>query len=92
MSAAGASIPAPRVIRLPRIKFKRPRWPKGNRLYLVMTIVEIGFVVTQVLKVLQDPNDTSHWVFLGLDMALAIGWGWFWWDSRNDDDDGPNTT
>jgi hypothetical protein len=91
-SAAGASVPAPRVIRLPRIKFKRPRWPKGNRFYLVMTILEVGFAVGRILQIIENPNRTSNWVYLGWDLCVAIGWGWFWWDSRDDDDDGPNTT
>lgn len=83
------ALPAPRVFRLPRVKFKRPRWPKGNRTYLVLCLI---FVAPSVVNVVIG-KVTGEWNALGLPWTAF--WGTFsgrmWWRSRRDDD-GPSAT
>lgn len=74
---------APRVFRLPRVKFKRPRWPKGSRYWLAVTVpVDVFFLCVL-------------WIgFTTLDV-VAGAWSWvassFYGLSRSDDD-GPSAT
>lgn len=73
--------PAPRAFRLPRVKFKRPRWPRGSRLYLAVCVINFATLAT--------PPSRSPWTQMAAAMFLL--YGWLWWRSRGDDD-GPSAT
>jgi hypothetical protein len=77
------ALPAPRVFRLPRVRFKRPRWPRGNRAYLGM----LGLCLAVDAF---DAAGTS-WGWLAVSVACTAYWARLWWRSR-DDDDGPSAT
>jgi hypothetical protein len=75
------ALPALRVFHLPRVRFKRPRWPRGNRLWLVLAVVNLATIAVDAI----GGRVSAVGLFL---FALNIT---LWWRSR-DDDDGPSAT
>lgn len=82
---APVALRAPRAFRLPRVKFKKPRWPKGSRLYLGLTVFWAGLFVIDVV--------THDFSVFGVpwDCGFGAHAGYSWWRSRRDDD-GPSAT
>ena len=73
-----------------RIRFKRPRWPRGDRSKLLWAIYcglnAIACVVFSMMR--------GNTVFIGLGAAHTIMMCLHWRDwqrSRDEDDDGPDT-
>jgi hypothetical protein len=81
--SAPVALSAPRVFRLPRVRFKRPRWPRGNRLYLVCAAINLATLLIDAV--------TGAWGWAGVATVLVVWCGYRWWRSR-DDDDGPSAT
>jgi hypothetical protein len=96
------ALPRPLVLRLPRVKFRKPRWPRGDRLDLVLaclfTVVEFYDVFCFIsgakrLTLYGSRHVTGPDVVL---CGLIAAYYWLrWWYSRredNDNDDGPSAT
>jgi hypothetical protein len=81
--SAPIALPAPRVFRLPRVRFKRPRWPRGSRFCLAMLLFSVFATVNDMVG--------GARLYAGGQTALGCVWLRWWWRSR-DDDDGPSAT
>jgi hypothetical protein len=92
------ALPLTRVFSLPRIKFKKPHWPKGSRFWLICAV--FGFLML-VRDIVGLTTNTKVWSLFG---PVTVNWGdviwqifivaldlWMFWRSRQDDDDGPST-
>jgi hypothetical protein len=96
------ALPWPLVLRLPRVKFRKPRWPRGDQLALgmacFMTTLGIYYILCAV-------TGTEVWTFRGprevkatdvvFDEVMAAYYWLRWWYSRredNNDDDGSSAT
>jgi hypothetical protein len=92
MGAPGYALRTPRVFRLPRVrvKFKKPRWPRGNRSWLFLLVWDTAWAVYDLTMGVVHDSPFSY-MNAGLMIALAIWAGVCWKRSRNDDD-GPRST